>query len=134
MFPLDQLVKNLPGMHDTPVQFQGQEDPLERGQATHSSIHGAFSHSFPSGSDDKESTCNAGDLGWEDLEEGMASHSSILAWGIPTYRGAWWAPWYPRELDMTEQLSPHCTFTSRALQVGYAQRAVKGSIFSHLIS
>jgi len=46
---------------------------------------------FPSGSDDKESTCNAGDLGWEDLEEGMADHSSILAWGIPTDRGAWWA-------------------------------------------
>ena len=31
-------------------------------------------------------------LGWEDpLEEGMATHSSILAWGIPTDRGAWWA-------------------------------------------
>ena len=27
----------------------------------------------------KESTCNAGDLGWEDpLEKGMATHSSIL--------------------------------------------------------
>ena len=32
-------------------------------------------------------------LGWEDpLEEGMATHSSILAWKIPrTERGAWWA-------------------------------------------
>ena len=29
-------------------------------------------------------------LGWEDpLEEGMATHSSILAWRIPTDRGAW---------------------------------------------
>ena len=29
-------------------------------------------------------------LGWEDpLEEGMATHSSILAWGIPMDRGAW---------------------------------------------
>ena len=29
-------------------------------------------------------------LGWEDpLEEGMASHSSILAWRIPLDRGAW---------------------------------------------
>ena len=29
-------------------------------------------------------------LGWEDrLEEGMATHSSILAWGIPTDRGTW---------------------------------------------
>ena len=30
-------------------------------------------------------------LGWEDpLEEGMATHSSILAWRIPMNR-AWWA-------------------------------------------
>ena len=49
---------------------------------------------FPGGSDNKESACNAGDLGsvtgWEDpLEEDMAIHSSILAWRIPTDRGAW---------------------------------------------
>ena len=31
-------------------------------------------------------------LGWEDpLEEGMATHSSILAWRIQMDRGAWWA-------------------------------------------
>ena len=31
-------------------------------------------------------------LGWEDpLEEGMATHSSILAWRIPTDRGTWLA-------------------------------------------
>ena len=31
-------------------------------------------------------------LGWEDpLEEGMATHSSILAWRIPRDRGAWQA-------------------------------------------
>ena len=31
-----------------------------------------------------------GSLGWEDpLEEGMATHSSILAWRIPMDRGAW---------------------------------------------
>ena len=29
-------------------------------------------------------------LGWEDsLEEGMATHCSILAWRIPMDRGAW---------------------------------------------
>ena len=29
-------------------------------------------------------------LGWEDpLEEGMATHSSFLAWRIPMDRGAW---------------------------------------------
>ena len=31
-------------------------------------------------------------LGQEDsLEEGMATHSNILAWRIPMSRGAWWA-------------------------------------------
>ena len=31
-------------------------------------------------------------LGWEDLlEEGMATHSTILAWRIPMDRGAWQA-------------------------------------------
>ena len=31
-------------------------------------------------------------LGWEDpLEEGMAIHSSILAWRIPMDRGTWQA-------------------------------------------
>ena len=29
-------------------------------------------------------------LGWEDsLEEGMATHSNILAWRIPMDKGAW---------------------------------------------
>ena len=48
---------------------------------------------FPDGSDGKESTCSTGDwvrfLGWEDpLEEGMAIHSSILAYRIPMDSGA----------------------------------------------
>ena len=31
-------------------------------------------------------------LGWEDpLQEGMAAHSSVLAWQIPRDRGPWWA-------------------------------------------
>ena len=31
-------------------------------------------------------------LGWEDpLEDGMATHSSILAWRIPMDRGVRWA-------------------------------------------
>ena len=47
-------------------------------------------------------------LGWEDpLEEGMATHSSILAWRIPMDRGAWWVVAHGdhKELDMTERLS-----------------------------
>ena len=47
---------------------------------------------FPGGSDSRESASNARDLGWEDSwEEGMAIHSSILAWRIPIDRGAWQA-------------------------------------------
>ena len=33
-----QTVKNLPAMQETRVRFLGQEDPLEEGLATHSSI------------------------------------------------------------------------------------------------
>ena len=32
------MVKNLPAMQETCVQSLGQEDPLEKGMATHSSI------------------------------------------------------------------------------------------------
>ena len=53
-----QLVKNPPAMLETPVQFLGWEDPLEKGEATHSSILG-----LPGGSAGKESACSAGDLG-----------------------------------------------------------------------
>ena len=47
-----QLVRNPPAVQETLVRFLGQEDPLE---------------------------------------EGMATHSSVLAWRIPTDRGAWQA-------------------------------------------
>ena len=52
---VSQMVKNLPEMQETWVQSLGQEDPLE---------------------------------------EGMATHSSVLAWRIPIDRGTWQAsPW-----------------------------------------
>ena len=71
---------------------------------------------YPSGmygSDGKKSTCNAETWspspGWEDpLEEGMATHSSVLAWSILMDRGAWWttcSPWDHKETDMSEWLS-----------------------------
>ena len=50
-----QMVKNSLAMWDTWVQSLGQEDPLE---------------------------------------EGVATHSSVLAWRVPTDRGAWWATVY----------------------------------------
>ena len=34
------VVKNPPAMQETPVRFLGQEDPLEKGKATDSSILG----------------------------------------------------------------------------------------------
>ena len=34
-----QTVKNLPAMQETQVRSLGWEDPLEKGMATHSSIH-----------------------------------------------------------------------------------------------
>ena len=56
------------------------------------------------GSVDKESTCNAGDLGWEDpLEKGMATHSTILALRVPMGRGGWQAEVHGvTESDMAE--------------------------------
>ena len=44
-------------------------------------------------------------LGWEDpLEEGMATHTSILAWRIFMDREAWWATVHgvTKSLDKTE--------------------------------
>ena len=38
------MVKNLPAMWETGVRSLGQEDPLEEGMATHSSILAGESH------------------------------------------------------------------------------------------
>ena len=50
-------------------------------------------------------------LGGEDpLEEGMAAHSSVLAWRIPWTEEAWWATIQSHEkLDMTEGPQQACT-------------------------
>ena len=53
-----QRVKRLPTVWETRVWSLGQEDPLEKEMATHSSIL-----DFPGGSDSKASIYNAGDLG-----------------------------------------------------------------------
>ena len=53
---ITQLVKNLPAMQETLVQFLGQEDPLEKGWAP-------VFLGFPCGSAGKESACNVRDLG-----------------------------------------------------------------------
>ena len=43
-----QMVKNVPAMQETWVQFLDQEEPLEKGMATHSSIL-AWRHSINRG-------------------------------------------------------------------------------------
>ena len=74
-------------MQETPVRFLGQEDPWKRDRLPAPVFLG-----FYGGSDGKQTTCNAGDLSWQDpLQEGMATHSSIFAWRIPMDREVWWA-------------------------------------------
>ena len=70
---------------------------LDSQRVGHDGATNTFTLGFSGGSVCKESACNAGEprlifLGQEDpLEEGMATHPSILAWRIPMDRGAWWA-------------------------------------------
>ena len=66
---------------------------------------------FPSGSEGKASACNVGDLGsipglGRSPGEGMATHSSILAWKIPWTEkpSTIYSLWGRKELDTTEQL------------------------------
>ena len=66
---------------------------------------------FPDGTDSKESASNEGDLGSTPGSggspgEGMATHSSILAWRIPwTEEPGGYSPWGRIESDTTEQLT-----------------------------
>ena len=83
-----------------------ESDMTERLTRTHSTYAGA-----PSGSVVKNPPANAGDirdmvlsLGPEDpLEKEIATHSSILAWGIPwTEQPVGLRPWGCQESDRTE--------------------------------
>ena len=53
-----QLLKNLPAMQETLVQFLGQKIPWKKDRLPTPVFLG-----FPGGSDSKESACNVGDLG-----------------------------------------------------------------------
>jgi len=57
---------------------------------------------FPGGSFDKESACSAG--GPNPLEQGMATHSSILTRRIPwtVEPSRLYSPWGCKESDITE--------------------------------
>ena len=85
--PIYRLAPSL--VFKTWVQSLGFEDPLEKGQATHSSIL-AWRVSWASLVAQMVKNPPAmwetwvQPLGWEDpLEKGKATHSSILAWRIP---------------------------------------------------
>ena len=89
-----QRLKRLPTMWQTWVRSLGQEDPLEKEMATHASILAwgiprteapRSSRGFPGSSAVKNppsmQEMQVRFLGQEDpLEEGMATHFSILAW------------------------------------------------------
>ena len=76
---------------------------------THTHTH-TYIHRASQWLSSKESVCEAGASrdaysipGEDPLEEGMATHSSILSWRIPMDRGAWWATVHEvAESDMTE--------------------------------
>ena len=107
-----QRLKCLPGMWETWVQSLGQEDPLKKEMAMHSSTlawripwgeepgrlqstgHKELDTTeqlyllsrllgFPGGSEVKASACNAIPVLGRSPGKGNATHSSILAWRIP---------------------------------------------------
>ena len=86
-----QLVKNLPAMQETLVQFLGRDNPGEGIgyplQYSWASLVAQLVKNLPAL---QETWVRS--LGWEDpLEKEMATHSSIFARRIPTERGAWLA-------------------------------------------
>ena len=91
----DQWVKNLPAVQETPVQFLGWEDPLEKGKDAHSSILG-----LPlCGSAGKESACNAktwvGKIPWR------RERLSTPGFWPGEFHGQY-SPWGHKESDTTE--------------------------------
>ena len=94
-------------MQETLVRFLGQEDLLEKGQATHSIFI-----SFPSESAGKGSACNAGDTGsipgWERSPgggHGYPLQDSCLENPHGQRSLVGYSPWGCKELDTTERLS-----------------------------
>ena len=78
------MIKNPLAMWETWVQSLGWEDPLEKGQVTHSSILGLplWAQLVKNPLAMWETWVRS--LGWENhLEKGKATHCSILAWRMP---------------------------------------------------
>ena len=85
-FLVAQVVKNPPAVQETPVQFLGQEDPWRRDRLLYlwASLVVQVVKNLPAMWETWVQS-----VGWEDLlKEGMAAHSSILAWSLMD-RGSW---------------------------------------------
>ena len=79
-----QLVKNLPAMQETPVQYLMWEDLLEKGEATTLQYSWASLVAQLVKNPPAVQETWVQSLSWEDLlEKGKAAQSSILAWRIP---------------------------------------------------
>ena len=77
------MLKNLPAMQETPVQFLGQEDPWRMDRLPTPSSWVSLAAQLVKIPPAMWETW-VQSLGWEDpLEKGTATHSSILAWRTP---------------------------------------------------
>ena len=82
-FPDSSVGKEYACNAEDPVQFLGQEDPLEKGQATHPVFLGSPVAQLVKNPPAMRETW-VQSLVWEDpLEKRKATHSRILAWRIP---------------------------------------------------
>ena len=96
------LVKNPLAMQETPVQFLGHEDPLEKGYATHSSILG-----LPCWLSWKRIRLQCGRSGFDPWVEKIPWRRERLPTPVfwPGEFLGLYSPWGCKELDMTEWLS-----------------------------
>ena len=83
-FPAAQIVKNLPAMQETRVQFLGQEDPLEKGMATHSNI---LAWRIPW----TEKPGRLQFMGSQRVRHNWATHTHTHAWLKIPYILPWWS-------------------------------------------
>ena len=92
-------------MQETLAQFLDWEDPLRggRGNPLQYSQASLVAQTVKNPPAMRETWVRS--VGWEGpLEEGMATHSSILAWRIPTDKRnlAGYSPWGRKESNTTE--------------------------------